>query len=313
MPFQKTIYIKDFTGICNRLESLVLAFAIRATHGHNIKIDWPESDALTVQSVCRGKAGLLSRLNSIKVRTCDYDTFSKLGAYRNIHLRGIYGQLGPLLDSQLDPVIRSLRVHPDIVRAVEDHFASLNGPVIGIHLRRGDFLIPRSAEEQRRYRHAALPDHWICQSLASLSARFPGVSFHLSATGNKDAYRFITDHYPCRMLGIQSPYHYKGPTHASECHPVADLFALASCNIILATPRSSFSHWAANCLGNPSWVIVPRAKEGKFETSECVARHLGRCRLPTWMEQDWDNDPNQWDALPDPQPADTSWIPRNSS
>ena len=58
-------------------------------------------------------------------------------------------------------------------------------------------------------------------------------------------------------LNCPTPYHYKGQDHQSASHPVADLFALACCSVILGTPGSTFTHFAANALGGPSVCLLP--------------------------------------------------------
>ena len=44
MMLARRIYLQNFIGLCNRLEALALAFALRAAHGHEIRLDWPELD-----------------------------------------------------------------------------------------------------------------------------------------------------------------------------------------------------------------------------------------------------------------------------
>lgn len=49
------LYIDDFVGVSNKLESLPMAFAIRKEYGHEIILDWPELDSFSVMDTCRGK------------------------------------------------------------------------------------------------------------------------------------------------------------------------------------------------------------------------------------------------------------------
>jgi hypothetical protein len=301
-------YISDFTGICNRFEALVLAFSVREYFGHEIWLDWPELDALQIATTRRGSGGLFSKINRIKVRDCDYATFASLHKYRNIHIRGLAGAHQESLDRQLPKVINAVRIRPELVAVIKRMFNKIGQPVVGVHLRRGDFVVPSSVAELEKNRHNAMPDRWLIKSFGILQERFPGVHFYLSATGRIEDYKFLTDNFPCHMIDVKSPYVYKGAGHSSETHPVADLFALSCCNIILATPRSSFSHWAANCFGTPSTVIMPKPRDGSFEEINLSVRKFGLCRLPEWIKYDWMHSDDGIDRLPQPDPGFTDWL-----
>ena len=47
-PCMPTVYIDDFVGVSNKLETLPMAFAIRKAFGHEIVLDWPELDSFRV-------------------------------------------------------------------------------------------------------------------------------------------------------------------------------------------------------------------------------------------------------------------------
>jgi hypothetical protein len=64
-------------------------------------------------------------------------------------------------------------------------------------------------------------------------------------------------------------------------NPLADLFALACCPVILATPVSGYSHWAANALGAPSDCIVPLPGAMRADP-RCGLVRLYGARLPRW-------------------------------
>jgi hypothetical protein len=301
-------YISDFTGICNRFEALILAFSIREYFGHEIWLDWPEMDALQIASVRLGSGGVLRKVNSIKIRDCDYENFSTLHRYKNVHIRGLFGAHPESLDRQLPKVLDAVRLKPELITAVKKLFSDISGPVIGVHIRRGDFVIPASVEDLNKRRHSAIPDDWLIKSFEALQERFPGVHFYLSATGRIEDYKFLFDRFPCHMMQVKSPYRYKGSGHSSETHPVADLFALSCCNVIVATPRSSFSHWAANCFGAQSTVIIPRPAEGSFGDVVLTAKKFGLCRLPEWLKYDWMcSEGNINDSLQPERPY-TEWL-----
>ena len=80
-----------------------------------------------------------------------------------------------------------------------------------------------------------------------------------------------------------NPYGRGGTDHHAELHPVVDLFALACCPIILGTPLSSFTHYAANRLGPPSACLLPPIRMQKGDSAVCQLD--GRTqRLPQWTK-----------------------------
>jgi len=293
------VFIGNYTGICNHLESVVLAFAIRERFGHEIWLDWPELDAFSIQSTRVGGRRLHHRLNTVKYRGASPDEFERLRADRHIDLRGYLGAPEALLDAQLPQVVRSLKLAPELARRIREFFAGIAAPVVGVHIRRGDFVV----DPDPHRRHRATSDEDLMFSMERIQRGAPDAVFFLSYTGRAEDYRFLSDRFRCVSLPIPSPYSHHGPTQASEKHPIADLFALACCTQIVVTPRSSYSHWAANCLGAPSLGIAPvRTAGGRAALS--VSR-LGRCRLPHYMQEPWKPTP---DPLPAPTRAHTEWL-----
>jgi hypothetical protein len=62
---------------------------------------------------------------------------------------------------------------------------------------------------------------------------------------------------------------------------VVDLFGLACCTTLIATPTSSFSHWAANCLGPPTRAILPPPRTTRAEPG------WGVCEIRGGVALDW--------------------------
>ena len=85
-PGVPKLFIDEFVGISNRLETLPLAFAIRQAYGHDIVLDWHELDSMSVDGTARGKVGVLARLGALRVRECDRARFTRLP----VHLRGAH-------------------------------------------------------------------------------------------------------------------------------------------------------------------------------------------------------------------------------
>ncbi|MEK6805083.1 MAG: alpha-1,2-fucosyltransferase [Pseudomonadota bacterium] len=297
------VFIGNYTGICNHLESVILAFAIRERFGHQVWLDWPELDAFSIESTQVGPRRFFHRFNGINYRGNNESEFETLGRYRHIDIRGMYGAPPALLDAQLERVVTRIRLHSSLAQQIRDFFATIKKPVVGVHIRRGDFKV----DPQRKLRHAATSDTDLIFTLEQLSQRFPDTVFLLSYTGRAEDYRFLFDRFDCVTLPIATPYRHHGPTQASEKHPIADLFALACCTSIVVTPRSSFSHWAANCLGAASTCIVPAISAGA-RAPALLAKRFGRCRLPIFMEEPWQTDPTHTRPLPAPTAPITDWL-----
>jgi hypothetical protein len=257
----RQLFISDFIGLGNRLEALAFAYTIRDRFGHEIVLEWPELDSFGVQGARRGPMRPWHRLNSIKLRDCDAATFQSLGRYRNIALRGLTGAPVEEVARAAKRVAADLRLHPRLAEAVRALFADAQKerrPVVGLQMRRGDFLGADLPVFDTTRRYAAVPDWWFQWAMERIRAARPETLFYIAGTGDPTALPWLAP-FDCLFLREESRYQYKGPTHASVADPVGELFALACCPTILATPASSFAHWAANILGPPARVVLPRA------------------------------------------------------
>lgn len=252
------LYIDEFVGISNRLETLPLAFAIRKAYGHEIILDWRELDSFTVDDTRRAKVRILARLGAVRVRNCDAALFDSLRD-KKIILRSLDGP-----SEKLDPiyleVARKIHLNPKLVIDVKASFAAIKErPVIGVHIRHGDFIVV----DGNRYNPEATewpagPVWWYEKTMDAIAKSEKDVCFFLSCTGDPAAFASLHRNFDVFTLGIRSHYAYKEQsTHKSTINPVADLFALACCPVMLATPVSGYSHWAANVLGGPTTSIVP--------------------------------------------------------
>ncbi|MBV2235647.1 MAG: hypothetical protein KUL75_08900 [Sterolibacterium sp.] len=252
------LYIDEFVGISNRLEALPYAFAIRQAYGHDIVLDWRELDSFSVDETTRGKLGLLARLGAVRVRDNNAESLFASLRDRKIILRALEGP-----DNQLQPVYlasaRKIHLAPHLVTAIRQCFAPRRQrPVVGVHIRQGDYaLVSDERYEIVGEEWPAVPVWWYLRQMERIRARQPDVCFFLSCTGDPAAFREMHENFDVFSLSVDSHYHYKGSDHHSTVNPVADLFALACCPVILATPISGYSHWAANVLGAPAAAIVP--------------------------------------------------------
>ncbi|MBP2684304.1 MAG: hypothetical protein H6Q79_2343, partial [Deltaproteobacteria bacterium] len=177
-----TVYIDDFVGVSNKLETLPMAFAIRKAFGHEIVLDWPELDSFRVEDTRRGSVRILARIGAIRVRCCDDRLFNSLRR-KKIILRSLDGPA-----YRLDPIYMEVasRIHLDPglsgrVRSAFDAFGER--PVVGIHLRHGDYgLSPGEVYDCLRVEWPAVPLWWYEHVMGAIVRKRKDVAFFLSAT-----------------------------------------------------------------------------------------------------------------------------------
>ena len=87
----KKIYISTFSGLGNRLETLVIAALIADRWGHSIFLDWREKESLRVAGTERGWLKPWERIGMLKLRDFDEARLATLGERRVISLRSTYG------------------------------------------------------------------------------------------------------------------------------------------------------------------------------------------------------------------------------
>lgn len=308
------LYIEEFVGITNRLETLALAFAIHEAYGHEIILDWRELDSFSVDGTNRGKVNLLAKLGAVRVRNCNRTIFDGL-AKKKILLRSLDGP-PELLDRIYMDIPGRIHLKEHLSISIKRTFASVSDrPVVGVHIRQGDFqVIDQSIYSINGYEWPAVPIWWYEKTMESLLRKNKDICFFLSCTGDPNSYDSLTRNFDVMTLPLESHYTYKnqGSEHSSKVNPVADLFALACCPVVLATPISGYSHWAANVLGIPATCIVPIP--GATETKPMAgATKLYGSRLPRWRAAGRTGsdlialDEHLGDIQPG-QSADTTWL-----
>jgi hypothetical protein len=276
------LYINEFVGISNRLETLPLAFAIRKAYGHDIILDWRELDSFSVEDTRRGKVRILARLGAERVRECDAARFATL-RNKKIILRSLDGP-AELLDPIYLEVAAKVRLAPLLAEGIRAFFSQVGSrPLVGVQIRHGDFtVVDESSYDVNGAEWPAVPVWWYEKAMAAVVRKEKNVCFFLACTGDPAAYAALHRNFDVLTLDLRSPYGYKDETaHYSAINPVADLFALACCPVVLATPISGYSHWAANVLGGPSTCIVPLPGATPDEPAMGVLRLYGK-RLPAW-------------------------------
>lgn len=305
------LYIDEFVGISNRLEVLPLAFAIRKAHGHEIILDWRELDAFRVDDTRRGRVFIGARLGALRVRQCDRATFDAL-AGRKIILRSHDGP-----DELLRPIYlesaRKVHLEARFADAVRAAFARHGSrPLVGVHIRKGDYRLVREDRYDIDTSWPSVPVWWYEQAMATVARVKPNVVFLLAGNDDPLANAQLVRRFDVFTLDVKSAYRYKGDDHGSRVHPVADLFALACCPVLIATPLSGFSHWAANALGNPSTCIVPlpgaTREDPRMGRVELYGERLPRWRAAGRTGSDTTALTAQLDGVDLSRPADTAWL-----
>ena len=308
---KRRIYIEDFCGLCNRLEIFVLAYAIHRAFGHDIVLGWPELDVLRVEGTRRGTPGLWGRWGAARVRKCDSESFQSLAQQRNIILRGFSGP-EEWMNNVYEEAASKLRLRASLADEVTAVFRRIGSrPVVGVHLRQGDFpLLSCELYDLTQSRLCAVPVWWHEWVMQAIVRRQPDTCFLLCHNGETETASRLKKHFDVIEVPVANPYR-KRPGHRSTHHPVADLFALACCPVILATPVSSFSHYAANVLGSESVCLLPPLRMSRSEPA--VMRIRGQKRLlDHWVhdclkEENGHLDPSL-DGLEFGQPAHYQWL-----
>jgi hypothetical protein len=256
----KRVFVTEYVGLSTRLEALAMAFLISEHYGHEVCVDWHELDALNVVGARRRGRRLIGRIDSLKLRHYSAEALHRVASHRNVVLRTHEGPRH-LLEPLYLPTARRVKLRPDLIDVIRATFAPYAGrPLVGVHIRRGDFpLVDGASFDVNATEWPAVPDWWYAHVMEAIEKRFPDVVFFVACTGSLDDYPTLVNHFDVFDLPTGFPYGYKGPSHAARRHPAADLFALGCCNTIVATPCSTFSHYAADMLGDPAALLVPPA------------------------------------------------------
>ena len=282
--FEPRVYIDDYNGIAAHFETLVVAFAIQKAYGHPIFLDWKELDAFSVEGTKRKSVRILARIGAVRLRPgFTIEEFQSLGNKKII----CRAEEGPaeLIDSIYIETSKRINLRPRLVSRIKEVFSITEGrPVVGVHIRRGDFeLLENAIYDPTTTTYPATPLWWYEKIMAALVRKHPDVIFYIAATGNLSDYQDLMNKYDVIDLGITSPYKWKSVGHQSEVHPIADLFALACCSVILATPVSGYAHWAANVLGGESKSLLPLKGASPDNPATGVVSMYGQ-RMSIWRD-----------------------------
>jgi hypothetical protein len=310
---QKKIYISAFAGLCNRLEALVLASMIQDRHGHAIFLDWPEKDSLRVAGTEVGRIAPWERIGSVKLRDFDEARLATLGSVRIINLRSTYGPR-ELQRRYVLPTAARLRAHPRIAAAIRETYARLgNRPAVAVHFRQGDFQVSGDVYDANAHRHPSPALWWYEHVMRAYVRAFPNVYFVLGYNGDAQTLVPLREKFEITLLPAVFDFRFPDRPELTRTggHPVADLFGLACCTTLVATPTSSFSHWAGNMLGPRTRTILPPPRTSRDDPRFGVADLFG-CVALDWREaaeQGRGVTPIAPGApLPPPTPPVTDWL-----
>ncbi|MBF0146794.1 MAG: hypothetical protein HQL84_05105 [Magnetococcales bacterium] len=280
----KRIISTQYTGLCNRLEGLALCFAFQELFGHQVCLDWPDIAGLEVAGARRWKYTLLDKWMGYKVRDPDAATFHRLGRHRVLIQRGTTGGDQGILERLYRPTMARLRLHPDGRKGLRSHLSRIgNAMLVGVHIRRGDFL----GGEEDHYdihasRHPRVPLWWYIHAMEQVRQRFGHVVFLLSHNSPDGAEEGVLRERFKLLPSLADGRYNANGGHAATTNPVIDLFALACCPVIITTPMSTFSHFAANVLGPPSLAIQPLPVMHRAAPGLGITCLFGQ-RSPAWF------------------------------
>jgi len=302
------IYISNFSGLANRLEALVIASLIAERWGHSISLHWPEKDSLQIAGTTRARIRPWERIGSLKLRDFDEARLATLGEVRVINLRSTYGPRERQRACVL-PTAARLKVHPRISAALREAFARFAGrPAVAVHLRQGDFAVSGDVYDANAHRHPAPGLWWYEHVMGEYARAHPGVYFVVGYSGESDALSRLQSRFDIVTLPAVFDYQSLLPGHRSAGHPVVDLFGLACCSVLIPTPTSSFSHWAANVLGPRTQVILPPPRTTRAQPEWGVCEMRGSVVLDWRDAAEKGTGVRMGGTLPAPTPPVTDWL-----
>lgn len=311
----KKLFISNYVGLASRFETLAMAFMIKDYFGHEIILDWPDLDDFNVLETKKGKLWPQYRLNWFKILNYKHpNDFLRLQQKKYLSLRTQYGPPDYLLNKYYLSSYRKIKLNPNHIINIIDFFKQAeHRPIVGVHIRRGDFILEgEDSYNATRQESLSVPTWWYVHVMNEIKKREPNVSFFVSYTGSESDYPEIFDNFDCLTYEPHFQYSDNSKGHYSEKHAVIDLFALACCKMIIASPCSSFSHVAVNALGSESIAILPKNKMNKKKPEYGMMSLWGRQARNIWYDSCRSNE--NWELiisakdLPDLSQPDLSWF-----
>lgn len=280
----KYIISSNYTGLANRMEALALSLAYNEIYGYKMVVDWPECKHLTINRANYGKYSILDKILGEKIRDPSETDFHSLAKKKILIQRGTYGGPQSLLDSLFLPTAKLYDIDDEYRTIISNTFEPHNRPVVGVHIRGGDFQKNNSdTYDATQKRHLCTPIWWYSHIMDMISKSTPNVHFFIC--GNSDCSKdiaFLSERYPVIQAPKLGTFGGHSGGHSADTDPVLDLFSLACCPLIIGTPMSTFTHYAANALGSPSTLIIPFPITHKNNPRAMRCNLFGK-RAPTWF------------------------------
>ncbi len=296
----KRVFVTEYVGLATRLEALAMAFVISDYFGHEVCIDWKELDALHVVGASVRSRGVLGRIGSLKLLGDASEALHRIPKHRSINLRTHRGPRH-LLEKYYLATARRVKLRPDLIETIRATFARYERrPLVGVHIRRGDFRVVSEHEfDVNAAEWHSAPDWWYEHVMGQIQRAVPDVAFFVSCSGSLDAFANLRNNFDVFDLPARAPAGYKTGGHQSRRHPAADLFALGCCRTLIGSTCSTFTHYAANMLGERTTVLVPPAhRTTRQRPGYCMVDLYGRgaddwwsaCRTGRGLEEVTDAD-----------------------
>ena len=256
----RKVFIDGRMALSTRLEALAMGFLISEYYGHEVCLDWAELDSFRVIGARIETCGPWDRLRALRLRDYSPELFYRIAGHKRVRLRTHQGP-AHLLSRLYLPTAQRVKLRPDLIQVIRDTFQQHAGrPVVGVHIERdGTQPVDADAFDVTAAPCPAVPEWWYEHVMQAIQAAFPNVAFFVSCAGGLAEVPNLTKNFDVFDLPASFLHSAQALEHAARRHPVADLFALGCCSLIIGTPCSTFTHYAAHMLGEPSTVLVPPA------------------------------------------------------
>jgi hypothetical protein len=276
------VVVRPAKGLANRLRGVTSAQALARVLGLRFAIRWEAGpgfseegfhelfandfelwDAARYAEALASGAPIVSRWLGWKEKTPAAPDFDPRRALREVRRRGVvfdhaFFDLDWLLALRGVPGLRDIRRErrrccreitpaPAIADRVEafarEHFAGRC--VVGVHVRRGDAMQSRRADQ-----HRVSSDEAFAAAMAAEIAREPEVRFFLSTDCEKTQQAFA-DRYPQRIAFTRKPFPESvlDAPKPGQSDALVDMLLLSKTRFVLGTQASTFGAMAAKLSG----------------------------------------------------------------
>jgi hypothetical protein len=276
------LVVRPVKGLANRMRGVTSGLAVARALGLPFAIHWDAGPGFSTErfqelfandfelwdqeryaQALAGGAPVVSRWLGWKDAVPPAPDFEPRRALREIRRRGlVYDHAFHDLDRMLDwrgvPRLRAIRrerrrccrelapAAPIAARVdafAREHFAGR--PVVGVHVRRGDALASRRAEQ-----HRVSSDEAFAEAMAAEVARDPAIRFFLSTDCDKTQ-RAFAERFPGRVVFTpkEFPESVLDAPKRGQADALVDMLLLSRTRYVLGTHASTFGLMAAKLSG----------------------------------------------------------------